>query len=95
MPACPSSSAFSPALIIRRASGLCLSLIHIYLVTVNGGGSSEYTGKVEVEYLFLLVGELHVDVAHRSGDGVQHFFPLCPPFQETGVIVDVYKRQIV
>ena len=55
-----------------------------HLVTVNGGGSSEYTGKVEVEYLFLLVGELHVDVAHRGGDGVQHFFPLCPPIPENG-----------
>ncbi len=50
-----------------------------HLVAVNGGGSSEYTGKVEVEYLFLLVGELHVDVAHRSGDGVQHFFSIVPP----------------
>ena len=55
-----------------------------HLVTVNGGGSSEYTGKVEVEYLFLLVGELHVDVAHRGGDGVQHFFPLCPPIPGNG-----------
>ena len=66
-----------------------------HLVTVNGGGSSEYAGKVEVEYLFLLVGELHVDVAHRSGDGVQHFFPLCPPFQETGVIVCIRFVELV
>ena len=36
---------------------------------IRDRGSSEYAGKVEVEYLFLLVGELHVDVAHRSGDG--------------------------
>ena len=28
--------------------------------------------------ILLLVSELHVDVAHRGGDGVQHFFPLCP-----------------
>ena len=40
-----------------------------HLVTVNGGGSSEYTGKVEVEYLFLLVGELHVEMWIRDRPG--------------------------